>query len=791
MQSPKFSIIVPMYNVEKFIARALESAINQSFKDIEIICVDDCGQDKSIEIAKEFAKKDERIKIVQNEENLKLYLARANGVKHAQGEYILSLDGDDFLHKDTCLKCYEILEQNKQSENNEIDFIMFNLFRQDEKDGEFHLCKVVDKTQTIDDHTFEAIYFGQDTHYFNVVVKCVKREIYLKALDFANVTRKLIMGEDILVSMALLGVSKRIVLLDEGLYYYYFNENSATKTDEPSKTQENIENLNFVIAKFVEFTSKKDELYRVFLWGLIRILENMHIVREKSQKIRKLHQKRIDNGYPKWLARLILSLQKKPFKIKKNERELYRFINKHKDLFAKSYTNFSLQVSIIVPIYNVASYLKECLQSIVAQSYENLDIILIDDGSDDESLKIALNFAENDERIFVISKPNGGQATARNFGLEFIKGSALRTFFDDGDISHSLNMTNDSKEIFRYAQNDKIKVSQNDKEKAFQTNTSIQSLSQTHSFERSYKSIDTQELRAHFTQIKHNFIKSDLERINDFITQELPQNALIHFVDSDDYITQDCVAKCVQVLLEKDLDIIVHNIKHFYEENKSFKQGEFLQNLRQNTYESGLKLLKENRLYSFYFSVQGLFKASILNRYALRFTEGIYHEDHDFGTLLFCLAGKISYTNEPLYIYRQRTNSIITAQKNTAFPSKLPSFLEPLRADFKDYKALRAYFKSFCFVLVGFNIWEFFRQKSEQNAKFQQEFRDFFEKTALAYMKIFKSPLTPDTMGVKELLRKMNFSKSLVWREFFKDLHRQPKKIRFITHIKYLLSRKN
>ena len=510
-------------------------------------------------------------------------------------------------------------------------------------------------------------------------------------------------------------------------------------------------------------------------------------------------------------------------------------------------------VSIIVPIYNVASYLKECLQSIVAQSYENLDIILIDDGSDDESLKIALDFAENDKRIFVISKPNGGLSSARNFGLEFIKGSALRTFFDDGDfsptaqndkekvvqygknkqdchtdtpchnellschtersevsqtqnidisfstkaqydkeyntnslsyhtelsqesevsinskralnsmdISHSLNMTNDSKEIFRYAQNDKVKASQydknqachnetfschtersevsqtqnidislsekvqNDTEKAFQTNTSIQSLSQTHSFEKSYKSIDTQELRAHFTQIKHNFIKSDLERINDFITQELPQNALIHFLDSDDYITQDCVAKCVQALLEKDLDIIVHNIKHFYEENKSFKQGEFLSNLRQNTYESGLKLLKENRLYSFYFSVQGLFKASILNRYALRFTEGIYHEDHDFGTLLFCLTGKISYTNEPLYIYRQRANSTMSGQKNSSMPTKLPSFLEPLRADFKDYKALRAYFKSFCFVLVGFNIWEFFRQKSEQNDEFRQEFRVFF-----------------------------------------------------------------
>ena len=430
-------------------------------------------------------------------------------------------------------------------------------------------------------------------------------------------------------------------------------------------------------------------------------------------------------------------------------------------------------VSIIVPIYNVASYLKECLQSIVAQSYENLDIILIDDGSDDESLKIALNFAENDKRIFVISKPNGGLSRARNFGLEFIKGSALRTFFDDGDISLSTK-------------------AQYDKEKAFQTNTSIQSLSQIHSFEKSYKSINTQELRAHFTQIKHNFIKSDLERINDFITQELPQNALIHFVDSDDYITQDCVAKCVQALLEKDLDIVVHSNKEFDENTKKItilKRLSQFQPLKQDEYNSGLELLAQNQIYDFYFAWQGLFKANILNRYALRFTEGIYHEDHDFGTLLFCLAGKISYTNEPLYIYRQRANSTMSGQKNNSMPAKLPSFLEPLRADFKDYKALRAYFKSFCFVLVGFNIWEFFRQKSEQNAKFQQEFRDFFEKTALAYMKIFKSPLTPDTMGVKPLLQKMNFSKSLVWREFFKDLHRQPKKIRFITHIKYLLTK--
>ena len=88
-------------------------------------------------------------------------------------------------------------------------------------------------------------------------------------------------------------------------------------------------------------------------------------------------------------------------------------------------------ISVIVPIYNVAPYLKECLQSLVGQSYENLDIVLIDDGSSDESLEIALEFATSDSRIFVVSKPNGGLSSARNFGLEFIKSSALRGIFEN------------------------------------------------------------------------------------------------------------------------------------------------------------------------------------------------------------------------------------------------------------------------------------------------------------------------------------------------------------------------
>ena len=539
------------------------------------------------------------------------------------------------------------------------------------------------------------------------------------------------------------------------------------------------------------------------------------------------------------------------------------------------------QVSIIVPIYNVANYLKECLQSIVKQSYVNLDIVLVDDGSSDESLDIALEFAKQDERIFVVSKPNGGLSSARNTGLEFIKGSALRGVFEcsnksslranemsvakrsffrkQGKTEVSLviqnsqiqnvdchafvgtNARNDKVDSPSLAEGDKgggyddslkskvqsVSTTQNpppnplrkggglkdchadfdnstrndgvsvdchdsslfNKSLKSRNDIKIQSLTQTHSFEKAYKIITAQEINAHFTQIAPNFIKSDLERINDFITQELPHNAPIHFVDSDDMITSDCIEICVQNLLAQNLDIAVHNWSVLDEASGQTKKGEYLANLKTHNYNTGLDLLAHNKIYDFYFSPQGLFRAEILNRYGLRYTEGIYHEDHDFGTLLFCLAGKVGYIDAPLYIYRARSGSITNNQKQAAFPAQIPSFLEPLRGDFSDYKSLRAYFKSYCFVRVGFNIWEFYTQKSAKDGEFRQRYQNFFRQIALSYMRIFKSPLTPDTMGVKALLQKMNFGKCLVWREFFKDLHRQPKKIRYITNIKYLLSK--
>ena len=89
-------------------------------------------------------------------------------------------------------------------------------------------------------------------------------------------------------------------------------------------------------------------------------------------------------------------------------------------------------VTIIVPVYNTSKYLNKCLDTLLAQTYENIEIILVDDGSTDNSLEICKSYEEKDKRIVVISKANGGSSSARNVGLDAAKGSYVG-FVDSDD----------------------------------------------------------------------------------------------------------------------------------------------------------------------------------------------------------------------------------------------------------------------------------------------------------------------------------------------------------------------
>ena len=105
------SIIVPVYNVEKYLARCLDSCLNQTFTDIEILCVNDGSPDKSLDILEHYKKFDSRIKII-NKTNGGLSSARNVGVKEATGEYILFVDSDDYISSVVVEKTYNNAKTN-------------------------------------------------------------------------------------------------------------------------------------------------------------------------------------------------------------------------------------------------------------------------------------------------------------------------------------------------------------------------------------------------------------------------------------------------------------------------------------------------------------------------------------------------------------------------------------------------------------------------------------------------------------------------------------------------------
>ena len=129
MNNPKISVILPVYNVEKYLSECLDSIVNQTLKEIEIICVNDGSTDNSFTILKEYASKDNRIKIIDKENEGQGY-ARKLGLDNASGEYILFCDSDDYYAELTAFEeLYNYIEKVK------IDVVIFNHYRENKLKG--------------------------------------------------------------------------------------------------------------------------------------------------------------------------------------------------------------------------------------------------------------------------------------------------------------------------------------------------------------------------------------------------------------------------------------------------------------------------------------------------------------------------------------------------------------------------------------------------------------------------------------------------------------------------------
>lgn len=131
---PKITIIISVYNSEKYLKQCLNSIRKQTLSDIEIICIDDCSKDNSLKILKEYAKEDSRFVILKQEINQGQGIARNRAIDIAQGDYIMFVDSDDWIELNAC----ELLYNQAKSNNN--DIVIFNFFKYLENTKEFIEC---------------------------------------------------------------------------------------------------------------------------------------------------------------------------------------------------------------------------------------------------------------------------------------------------------------------------------------------------------------------------------------------------------------------------------------------------------------------------------------------------------------------------------------------------------------------------------------------------------------------------------------------------------------------------
>ena len=229
-RQPKISIIIPVYNVENYIRRCLDSVINQTLKDIEIIIVNDGTKDNSLEICNEYADLDSRIKIF-SKKNEGLGLTRNYGIDRANGKYVAFLDSDDFVDFDF----YEKLLENAEKNSTDACFANIKLYTKDQKIVQRDKMPFKNEVVESKKYMYNLLHVEDKKEYGKEYMgMCVWRSIYKKdILDKYNIrfeSERKFISEDILFNIDFCMNSKRVSFIDNTYYYYCFNSESLTKT---------------------------------------------------------------------------------------------------------------------------------------------------------------------------------------------------------------------------------------------------------------------------------------------------------------------------------------------------------------------------------------------------------------------------------------------------------------------------------------------------------------------------------------------------------------------------------
>lgn len=411
----KVSIIIPIYNEELYLEQCLESVYSQTYSNLEIILINDGSTDQSGEICKCFMKKDPRV-IYYEQENYGQGIARNKGIEKSTGKYITFIDADDWVDE----KYIEILLDTIADCS--ADIVRAGIQHYDEMQGVFKKLDIPE---------------AQSDDILCYAVPQIAGNLYEKKLFIANEI-KMPKGkyEDLAVYPLLVMKSRKVKYVDATLYYYRINTGNST--------MDNVDNVSDCrgALEYLINEGKRIGIYQKNIFLFLKILlMHMSALVDRYKEILSFYQ------YRKLMKDFINTLNEAVPNWEKLRIEGSWLLDNIIYKEARSMQGVcSPKISILIPVYNVENYLRICLDSVLTQTLQDIEIICINDGSSDGSLDILYDYQKKDARVHVITKENTGYGNSMNLGLALARGEYVGILESD-----DFTDTNMYEELYRMA----------------------------------------------------------------------------------------------------------------------------------------------------------------------------------------------------------------------------------------------------------------------------------------------------------------------------------------------------
>ena len=381
--TPKVSVIIPVYNVEQYLRECLDSVVNQTLREIEIICVDDGSTDSSLDILKEYASKDNRITVI-TQKNLHAGVARNAGLAVARGEYVHFCDSDDWVEKEIYTECLKKIA----------DIILFDAFKTDISLNKKLSWKkdYLNKEKIKGDINEFEFKFCTGSPWGKLFRRTFinKHKIRFQNLKCCN---------DIYFVKLALVVADSIELVDRPLYNWRFNAQGNTSSSR----------------------GKYSECIVAFAKQIYSTLEKLNLLNKYEELLYQLCVDAFAYEYSQCV-----------FEKRQQQMESYKKFLPHKYL-SNLIEKVTPEISVIIPVYNASDSIAKTLDSLLLQTFTNFEIIAVNDGSTDTSLDILNLYKRKDHRVQVLNQNNSGAGSARNNGINIARGKYI-TFLDSDDF---------------------------------------------------------------------------------------------------------------------------------------------------------------------------------------------------------------------------------------------------------------------------------------------------------------------------------------------------------------------